>query len=570
MGTVRWIADNHRTLTVLACYLVAVRLAGSWTLATVGLLSAGIVWSVASTKARQRQQVREGMRRSPWWRVWRDVWVEEARRQAVTARWSRACHGQGLHARRVTPGLYKMRRTPAGDLQAVISSRSGVPVTDVERKRRQLAQVVGCRELLVTTREDGTAIVEFRWSDVLQRTVHPHDLTPAPKGHIAIGRLDDGELATVRVLNRDGESVLTPTLIGAVSGGGKSGALHAIIAGFIAARIPLAVYVYDPAGGVELAMYEDHLLPYAEVDWDDPPMFRVGGYATTARELKDMLGNLEADRHNRLKRIKAERRRAHVPTPREPVTLLVVDELTGVPADQRKTDTPLHRLLAQGRKSAHSAVVLTQLAEKQNIGDLRELFARRIVLATKTRQQTEAVIGASGGDTSTLPPAHDIPENTPGVFFMDTGRRSYTRGRFAFYDDEAVERIAAGELPDRMRERHARPTPCAVYRFYSWDADTHARVLEYVGKSLDPADRLEAHAAEAAADPTGKGLWWARVQRFRQMDEGRDRWMTIGWYDSEPEALEAEREAIERELPRMNKVHNGRNPLRARHLESVA
>ena len=228
----------------------------------------------------------------------------------------------------------------------------------------------------------------------------------------------------------------------------------------------------------------------------------------------------------------------------------------------------MHKLMAQGRKGAYSMIALTQLGEKTNIGDLRELFVRRIVLGTKTRQMTQAVLGDQGDVDA---PAHRIPEDQPGVYYYVSGRQ-VTKARFARYDDAAIELIAQGLLPAGMdRFTAAEPDPWQVYWLFRWDPEAYGKVLAYIGKTNDVKRRLAEHAREAAQDPV-KGVWWQQVQLFRQMPEGADAWLRVTHHDSEAEALAAEQVAIDRDCPEQNDLHNHDNPLRkrARRLRAVA
>jgi hypothetical protein len=519
----------------------------------------GLLWWA---RKRQDQQVREGMRPSPLWRLSWDLSREEARRAALTARWGRACAGLNLTARKTTPNLYQLRRTPAGDIAGVISSKSGVPVSDVAAKAGKLAEVIGCREVVVEPTVDGKATIEFRWSDYLAQVVLPRDLTAPPKGCISLGVLDSGQPFTIPVLNADGEAIFTPILFGGVSGSGKSSMSHAFIGGMIRAGIPVRLWLLDGAGGSELAAYE----PWAGVQGDNPA-FSVAQYSDDPKKFPELVKEFEAEMRERMTGMKDRGVRLHKPTVEDPFNFLLVDEWTSLPTSLQKLHSTTHTILAQGRKAAFSVVASTQLSEKANI-ELRELFVRRICLATMTQEQTTTILGNAGG-VAALAPAHNIPENQPGVFYMIATGRKVNKGRVAYYDNAAVAAIAQGVLPAGLEEhKPAKVEPCAVYRLYSWNAATQSRELEYVGKALDVDSRFAGHRREAAQDPE-KRAWWDEVQRFRQMEEGREDgptpWLQVAWFASEAEALDAEESAIEAEWPKRNDLHNGpSNPLRRR------
>lgn len=75
--------------------------------------------------------------------------------------------------------------------------------------------------------------------------------------------------------------------------------------------------------------------------------------------------------------------------------------------------------------------------------------------------------------------------------------------------------------------------PTALYRFYDQQGE-----LLYVGITLDPGTRWQAHARE-------KG-WWRQVAT-----------VTVTWLDDRAAALEAERVAILAEAPRHNIAQAG-------------
>ena len=555
LDLIRSVRDNWHAIVAGLVFIGLVRATGSFTVAA-GIFAVGVggaLWWWA--RQRQAQQVREGMRKSPLWRLAYDVSREEGRRAALTARWGRACAGLNLTARKTTPGLYKLRRTPAGDIAGLISSKSGVPVSDVAAKAGKLAEVIGCREVVVEPTVDGKATIEFRWSDYLAQVVLPGDLTAPPVGCVALGRLDSGQGFNIPVLNSDGEAIFTPILFGGVSGSGKSSMSHAFIGGMIRAGIPVRLWLLDGAGGSELAAYE----PWAGVLGDNPA-FSVARYSDDPKKFPELVKEFEAEMRDRMVGMKDRGVRLHKPTVEDPFNFLLVDEWTSLPPSLQKLNSTMHTILAQGRKAAFSVVASTQLSEKASI-ELRELFVRRICLATMTQEQTTTILGNAGG-VAALAPAHNIPENQPGVFYMIGTGRKVQKGRVAYYDNPAVASLAQGLLPVGLEEhKPVVAERCAVYRFQSWNG--HGATVEYIGKALDPKERYDQHRAKAAKDPEWRE-WWDASQRFRQMEEGKDSWYTVTWYESEDEALAAEKAAIDTEMPKRNDLHNHNNPLRER------
>lgn len=455
---------------------------------------AALVWAVRV----RRERVAAGFESAPLWRVAVDVAHDEVRRQRLVSGWANACVGQKLTATGgSTPRLLGLRAVPGGDFRATITSTSGVPVSDVMTRTSKLAEVIGCLRIKITPAKNGTtAQVDFRWRNHLGKPVLPQDLPAAPPGHIVVGRRDDGSALTIRVLNAAGESVFVPTLIGAFTGGGKSGALWAILAGLNRAGIPTRLYVHDGAGGVELAMLEDALL-----EGSQNPDFTIAGYEPGAKGFAALIKDVNVDRAERLARMRVSKLRAWKPTREDPLTLVIVDELSQVPKAQRQQDTELHTFMVIGRKSAHSVIVLTQLGEKENVGPLREGFPRRIALATKTVQQTVAILA---GEIATAPPAHLIPEDQQGTAFMDAGGRQAAEFRFAYYDDAAIERLARGLLPRGVlmdRDRTEAGQAAASRRSFSLRSLLPGRRRAPVGEVPVDDGAVEQLQAELGQEP---------------------------------------------------------------------
>lgn len=90
-----------------------------------------------------------------------------------------------------------------------------------------------------------------------------------------------------------------------------------------------------------------------------------------------------------------------------------------------------------------------------------------------------------------------------------------------------------------------RQGPTAVYRWY--DADDR---LVYVGVSNNPAARADQHSREKP--------WWTQVARCE-----------VAWFPSRPEALVAERAAIQTEMPTLNYVGTPRQSEAQRRQESM-
>lgn len=460
--------------------------------------------------------------------------AEIRRRRRLVKQWPKALTAvgvkQGLRLRKITGD-------DKGDLSALVhAGQNGCPPETIIKGATTLAPVVGCREVTVTPLGfSGTVQIRFLWSDPLGRTVLPSDLTAAPKG-VAPTALDDGgRVIGIPVLNSAGETIFTPIFVGGVSGSGKSSWLWAFLAGLVAQQIPVRLRVLDPAGGTELAALGEALDP------DGTGMLRVHRYSNKASDATALVKEMSSAMECRM-RAMSGKTRLHKPTLAEPLDLFVIDEFLRLPKALKDADSGLAEVMSLGRKAGFSVVALSQIGQADAIGRVRDLFPRRLCFATRTREQTVAILGSN--DLAEMAPAHKISERTPGVFYgVSDTERAMTKGRTVYLDDRATRQIARGHLPFGMEgfgTRVAVKVPTALYRLYNRD-----RELLYVGITSSVERRMREHADDKA--------WWPEVHMATSK---------VTWWDDEDTARKQESDAIRSELPRYNQAGNRRNPLR--------
>jgi excinuclease UvrABC nuclease subunit len=113
-----------------------------------------------------------------------------------------------------------------------------------------------------------------------------------------------------------------------------------------------------------------------------------------------------------------------------------------------------------------------------------------------------------------------------------------------------VKVIAAGRLPgalaDQWLERQYAEKPGTVYRIYPAPEAPNADVVQYIGKSVSFLHRLAQHDDDARE--------FLKTDFVVRQDQ----------FDTEKEALAAEKRMIESMRPVFNIKHNQRNPNRKR------
>jgi len=524
---VRWSWQHWRSvLAVFVVWLLSVRFGPTGgLLLTACLVGGALTWWLRSRRAAIGDRGALSLR---------DAMDEARQRATLSKQWSLACLAAGLTGPRggAVPKLQQVKAKGDGTFSALVDSgRIGVPTFAMEKKTRDLAEVIGCREVVVTQVDSGKARIDFHWRDPIGRVLPLVALPAAPKGQLAYGIRQDGSVAAIR----SNMSVL----IGGLTRRGKSNAVWALLADAIRTNTPVRLYVSDPKGGVELNVLEAML-------GQTGSLVEVRQYAKTPAETVKMIEALEGAMHARQRWMTEAKVRQVQPDWENPLVVLILDEtLPLTDLLKRGTDSALGRIAYTGAAAGYVVWACTQVAQIDSIGRFRDLVPQRICFATPNPQVTDSVLGqgaeAAGARCSDIKLA--------GVGFSYSEDQSHPRKfRAAFVTDEETRIIAAGKVPQAMVDAEIEDKGATLYRWYDKDPDAYPdATLGYVGISYDVLRREAEHNADARAFMEGE-----KVTRKAEQ------------WPSRKLALEAERRAIETEKPLYNRQHNGRNPNRRR------
>jgi hypothetical protein len=485
--------------------------------------------------------------------------VREAARQLrlqkrVQERWVKVCKAANISVPSkdggvTVPPLKKIQAENGDVIARAYPGQYAIATKDVIKNLERIANTVGCHEVNLFSPNPGEVRLRFCFSDPFAKVVEPADIKPMRKGAVPYGISDGGETIGLSVVKKTGEVDFTPVLIGGATGAGKSSAVWAILAGFIVQGIPVRLWVIDPAGGVEMAalgeVYSDRL---------GTDLFRVQRYISDPDNAPAMLKEFKGEMDKRLESMRVKRVREHTPTVDEPMHILICDELLQMGDTLLKggVHSPFGKVMSAGRKAGFSTICLTQMGHASVVGNLRELFKRRICFATETREQTETIIGSGG--KADLAPAHNISEKTPGVgYAFADGTRGLVKFRAAYFNDGHAQQIAMGEVPTGMGHLVDAPepedVPRAVYWHYSYpDPETGGRKCWYIGSANDPGERFKQHEKDRKSR-----RWWNKTDHSARR---------IEWYPTQAEGFAAEWAAIERDQPLYNDKGNRDNPAR--------
>lgn len=358
------------------------------------------------------------------WRTWK----------VYSRNWAGVCalHGltKDLNGVPVTP---RLRRTFIGERadELLITMVAGQTVFDWSSRSEALAHTFGALSASVQLEAPAWIRVTLRRADRLARAVSlPQPSQAVVLDALPVGVADDGSPWRVRIFGRH-------LLVAGATGSGKGSVLWSILAG-VAPLISSGVveaWVIDPKGGMEFGAGSRLFTRFA---------FDTSGSTLTL--LRDATAILE-ERADRLRGVS----RQHIPTRKEPLILLVVDELASLTAYQtdRKIAAEMNQLLgqilSQGRAVGINVVAAVQDPSKDTVA-LRQLFPTRIGLRVAEASQVDMVLGAGARNAGAL--CDQIADGLPGVaYVMEDGHAVPRRVRAFQVTDEDIDALVDRYAP---------------------------------------------------------------------------------------------------------------------------
>lgn len=222
------------------------------------------------------------------------------------------------------------------------------------------------------------------------------------------------------------------TFVFGATGSGKGSVLWSIIAA-LAVGVPdgrVQLWGMDPKGGMEF-VYGEHLF------------HRMGDGSPS--QLRDMLRDLVGQMRERSDRLKNARIRKFVPSPGDPMVVLLIDEylslimLQANAKDKTEVSNLLLELLSKGRAIGFVVIGAAQLAQKEYLRALREMFTQ--VVCLRTTSQTQTTMSLEDALEHGAAP-HKIPlRGAEGTGYVKIGSDIPVKVRFAQWTDADIEAI---------------------------------------------------------------------------------------------------------------------------------
>lgn len=244
---------------------------------------------------------------------------------------------------------------------------------------------------------------------------------------VEVGRTEDRDPWTLSVRGA------AHLLLAGTSGSGKSGVLWALLRGLgPAIRDELVeIWAIDPKGGMELGPGKPL---YKRFEKRDPQ--RMAQILEDAVEFK----NAREDR------LEAQGIRKFEPTPKDPVLLVIVDEIAALSAyikdkdAAKRIELSLGLLLSQGR--GPGVIVIGAVQDpREEVLKMRKLFSVKVAMRLEEAREVDMVLGPGSRERGAR--CDEISEELPGVGFVKRDKSSEpVRVRACYVSDEDIVRMA--------------------------------------------------------------------------------------------------------------------------------
>ncbi|MBW6437666.1 cell division protein FtsK [Actinoplanes hulinensis] len=360
-----------------------------------------------------------------WWPI-----LAKARRLLYRRRWMAAMVTANLSIsydkRTIIPQIRRVRCRADCD-EVLVRMVTGQIPDDFAKASERLAHTFGVRQVKAMPGPTyATVVLVLMRGDSLHETVEPLPVPYRPDyTSLPIGVQEDGETYRLRLFG-------TQVLIVGATGSGKGSVIWSIVralAGGVEAGL-VELWGLDPKGGMELGIGRPLFARFASRDFAE------------MAALIERAAQVAQERAARL----AGHTRQHLPTPGEPLIVLVVDELANLTAyltERQLKDrikAALGIVLTQGRAVGVHVVAAIQDPRKEVL-PARGLFPTRIGLRLSEPAEVDMVLGDGMRDRGAL--CDRIPQTQPGIgYVVLEGDPTPMRVRLSYCDDDTVRDMA--------------------------------------------------------------------------------------------------------------------------------
>lgn len=339
--------------------------------------------------------------------------AERRRRAAIRACWPAVAALADLPD---GTSLQGVKSAPTGWELEVVTPR-GIGSDAVVKKGQQLASAIRRKLRLHPTSDNHVTVeVEERKSPLLKVTHRPDVPVESIKKGVPFGLDERGKVITLPMFESSG-------LIGGEPGGGKSVGLSLIIAAALEAP-DAVVFAVDMKGGVELSVWGGML----------------DREAVEPAEVAELMSDVDREMRARMARLREKGARKLTPTAKDPLIVLIVDELAQLDSASMKA---LERILALGRAPGISVWAATQRPSASLIPtNLRTLFRLAVGFRSNRKTDSDVILGQGWRGEGVC--VTDLPG--PGHCWI-IGDKGAQRGRTFQFTDAAIKQVARRNSP---------------------------------------------------------------------------------------------------------------------------
>jgi S-DNA-T family DNA segregation ATPase FtsK/SpoIIIE len=434
-----WAARHPQFVAAPASVLAGVAELGPVTTASIaaGLAVGGLGWARAHPASFTRHA-------SPRLRSARRRWT-----RYLGHRWHNVCVACDL--------VKEHRRT--GDLIYPRVLRVGAPTPSIERITVRIAPGQSLRtwqdrqdELAAMLNADALGITRIKPQVIVLTVVrgNPFDRTvPAPDIPEEVGEVD---LTALELGDTEYGDTWTEPLIGqnwlwhGSMGSGKSSGIWCPLRalGPMIRDGLVRIWMVDLKGGMETAQARPLFYRWADHVEDDDDDEDGPEYAGEAAI--DVITDFRDAMRQRQVELRTEGKRKFTVSRQTPLDVLMIDELAMATAlSSRSATNTLNKLLAeimtQGRAPGFPVCAYVQEATK-DIVPMRELFTRRVCLATTSDSYVDMILGEGMRQRGALADEIPIDEDHAGIGFrVDSRSRNPVRVRAGHTTDEDIAEL---------------------------------------------------------------------------------------------------------------------------------
>ena len=369
------------------------------------------------------------------------------------------------------------------------------------------------------------------WGDHLKKFTSLSDIPMASSPDmLAVGVKENGTVFELPI----GKSVLAVGLTGT----GKSSFAWALVYALIRAGIPFRLTIGNPKF-VEWKIAKESMeaSPIVYRYTDSPYQLGKGGLGKG-----QFMWEIQHDLTEKLKKIPVGQRIA-TPTEEDPLDIIIIDETLPLTDELRKEkgNHPLAMVTYQGRAAGSWCIFLSQTAEKDVIGPVRDLVPIVLAFSVKSREQADMALGSGSVNKGLVPHMLDPVEDVGICYYsFDTGDDG--PARIGFATDYDIPYLIMGQIPPPPPsevDKYSYDRPCYVYEYYGLD-ENNQKECKYIGEAYDWQKRFKQHEEK---EP-------------EMMAEVIPEWTVVDLWPSKASAETEEVIRIKKVHPKWNKQHN--------------